>query len=114
MVPSEAEGWSTCILRGLQGPRSRQPNGQETSPHGKSRSIAMIPSLSRCNQGASGLAFHAGQNGWAVHMLREYALLADALWSAYQRNLAAGEGGPNGPRSIELSPNLSGRDGGSG
>ena len=35
-------------------------------------------------------------------MLREYALLADALWSAYQRKLAAGEGGLNGPRLIEL------------
>ncbi len=91
------------VLRGLQGPHSRQPNGQETSAHGKSRSIAMIPS--RCHAATRGLFVLLsvpGQNGWAVHMLREYALLADALWSAYQRKLAAGEGGLNGPRLIEL------------
>ncbi len=91
------------VLQGLQKPTLRQLNGHETAPHGKSRSIAMIPSRSHAaTRGLFVLLSMPGQNGWAIHMLREYALLADALWSAYQRKLAAGEEGVNGQRPIEL------------
>ena len=94
MVPPEGDGLvSLAVLQGLQEPTVRQSSGQDIRAHGKSRSIAMIPS--RCHAATRGLFVilsMPGQNGWAVHMLHEYALLADTLWSAYQRKACSRRG----------------------